>query len=286
LLVYNPENSNGAFCEYIGDIPVLDCPERSTYMKGESEIQKMIPEEKTLTHRGVIIALLLIAAWSITLIWTLSQKSELFHPAFQIALIAILTHLYTGLFITAHDSMHGSVAPYSKRLNDTLGRLCLVLYGWLDFDYLNRQHQLHHKTPGTQSDPDFFTGSSCFLWYLNFMRYYITLKQLCLMSMTFSLGVNLILIPSERLLLFWALPSLLSSLQLFYFGTYRPHYPDSNQPFMDEHRARSPVARGRLWSLLTCYNFGAYHLEHHHYPATPWWNLPKRPLCPPQKETT
>lgn len=242
--------------------------------------------EKTKTHQGIVIALLLITAWSITLTGTLSYRSESLHPALQIALIAILTHLYTGLFITAHDSMHGSVAPQSKRLNDAFGRLCLVLYGWLDFDSLNRQHHLHHKAPGTSSDPDFFTGSSCALWYLKFMRYYITFKQLCLMSMTFTLGVNLLLIPPDRLLLFWALPSLLSSLQLFYFGTYCPHSPDSNRPFMDEHRARSPVSRGKLWSLLTCYNFGAYHLEHHHYPATPWWNLPEQPLSHPHHKTT
>lgn len=232
-------------------------------------------KEKALSHQGVIIAVLLIAAWGITLTWTLSHKSELLHPILQIAMVAILTHLYTGLFITSHDSMHGSVAPDSKRLNDALGRLCLILYGWLNFDHLNRQHHSHHRTPGTPSDPDFCPGSSCLLWYLKFMRYYITMKQLCLISLTFTMATNLFLIPPGRLLEFWALPSLLSSLQLFYFGTYCPHRPDSNQPFIDEHRARSSISQGKLWSLLTCYNFGSYHLEHHHHPEIPWWKLPK-----------
>jgi beta-carotene ketolase (CrtW type) len=242
--------------------------------------EKVNSKEKAFTHQGIIVALSLIGAWSIILAWTLSHKSESFHPLLQIALVAILTYLYTGLFITAHDSMHGSVAPKSRKVNNALGRLSLVLYGWLNFEHLNQQHHTHHRSPGTHSDPDFFSGSSCLLWYLKFMRYYITLKQLCLMSLTFTLGVNLLLIPSERLLTFWALPALLSSLQLFYFGTYCPHRPDPNQPFRDDHRARSSVSQGKLWSLLTCYNFGAYHLQHHHHPEIPWWKLPEPSKVP------
>lgn len=243
-------------------------------------------KEKALHHQGIVIAILLIAAWSTSLTWTLSQKSESRHPLIQMVLVAILTHLYTGLFITAHDSMHGSVAPNSKRLNNALGRICLVLYGWLNFNQLIHYHHRHHRTPGTSSDPDFFTGSSCILWYLKFMRHYITLKQLCFMSLTFTAGVNLLLIPPGRLLEFWALPALLSSIQLFYFGTYRPHYPDSNRPFMDEHRARSSISGGKLWSFLTCYNFGCYHLEHHHHPEIPWWRLSEQAPTPSRKETT
>jgi beta-carotene ketolase (CrtW type) len=234
-------------------------------------------KENVSLQPGVVMALSLIASWSIALAWTLSQESESFHPLLQLALVALLTHLYTGLFITAHDSMHGSVAPKSNKLNNTFGRLSLTLFGWLNFENLKYHHHYHHKLPGTPSDPDFFTGSSGLLWYLKFMRYYITLKQLCLMSLTFTIGVNLLVIPPERLLTFWALPSLLSSIQLFYFGTYCPHRPDANRPFTDRHRARSSPSRGMLYSLLTCYNFGTYHLHHHHHPEIPWWSLPDAP---------
>ena len=72
-------------------------------------------------------------------------------------------------------------------------------------------------------------------------------------------------------MLFWALPSLLASLQLFYFGTYLPHRRDET-PFLDPHQARSN-GYSYLASLATCFHFG-YHHEHHADPSVPWWRLP------------
>ncbi len=78
--------------------------------------------------------------------------------------------------------------------------------------------------------------------------------------------------PVQNVLLFWALPAVLSSLQLFIFGTYLPHVPD-DPAFNDRHNARSNDYPAWL-SLLTCFHFG-YHHEHHLYPGVPWWRLPK-----------
>ena len=250
-------------------------------VRTRKEVKKMDSSTEFPTRRGAIVALFLISFWCIITGWALSRNTESLHFIIKIGLIAILTHLYTGLFITAHDAMHGSLVPGNTQFNNLLGRLSLIFYGWLDFDYLKKQHQKHHEFPGTSSDPDFYTGSSMILWYIKFMRYYVTLKQICLMSLTFSLAVHLLSIPPERLLMFWALPSLLSSLQLFYFGTFRPHQSDANRPFIDDHNARSSTSRGLLYSFLTCYNFGAFHLEHHHYPWIPWWKLPTVPATPP-----
>ncbi len=83
-----------------------------------------------------------------------------------------------------------------------------------------------------------------------------------------------LLILRERfptMLAFWALPAILSSIQLFYFGTYRPHHLNA-RPFADHHRARSDEF-SLLTSLLACFHFG-YHLEHHEMPWIPWWKLP------------
>jgi beta-carotene ketolase (CrtW type) len=78
-----------------------------------------------------------------------------------------------------------------------------------------------------------------------------------------------------NILLFFAVPGILSSLQLFYFGTFLPHrhVDDGGEAqFADHHRARSSDF-GYLLSLLTCFHFG-YHHEHHLQPGTPWWRLP------------
>ena len=74
--------------------------------------------------------------------------------------------------------------------------------------------------------------------------------------------------PYVNTLIFFAGCSILSAVQLFYFGTYLPH----RGPHVNEHRARSNDF-STLWSFLTCYHFG-YHLEHHRYPMVPWWRLP------------
>jgi beta-carotene ketolase (CrtW type) len=94
--------------------------------------------------------------------------------------------------------------------------------------------------------------------------------------MVLRVGVYLLLgARLENILLFFAVPGLLSSFQLFYFGTFLPHR-HLRQPgaaiFADQHRARSNQY-GYLASLLTCFHFG-YHHEHHDHPREPWWRLP------------
>lgn len=74
------------------------------------------------------------------------------------------------------------------------------------------------------------------------------------------------------ILLFWTLPLLLSSVQLFLFGTYLPHR-GSLGTTLKTHEVRS-WALPPLLSLLSCYHFG-YHWEHHRYPQVPWHLLPR-----------
>jgi beta-carotene ketolase (CrtW type) len=75
-----------------------------------------------------------------------------------------------------------------------------------------------------------------------------------------------------NLILFWIIPPLLSTFQLFYFGTYLPHR-ELSEPYTDAHRTRSNDYNV-FWSFLSCYHFG-YHWEHHEYTHIPWWRLPK-----------
>jgi beta-carotene ketolase (CrtW type) len=184
--------------------------------------------------------------------------------------VLLLTLLYTGLFITAHDSMHGVVVPRNRKLNDLFGRLAVTLYALFSFEKLCGEHARHHNAPVTDDDPDFHDGSYL-AWYLNFLWHYVTPLQLVKMAALFQIllfsGVQL-----ERLLLYFVAPSLLSTVQLFTFGTYLPHRR-ADAPFLDNHQARSNHY-STLWSFLTCYHFG-YHHEHHLYPYVPWWKLPE-----------
>ena len=65
---------------------------------------------------GILIALIIISAWLIHLVFSLTfLKVNLSDPLFYLN-IFIQAYLFTGLFITAHDSMHGTLSK-NKKLN-------------------------------------------------------------------------------------------------------------------------------------------------------------------------
>ncbi len=191
------------------------------------------------------------------------------------AVIALQCWLSVGLFILSHDAMHGSLAPFRPRLNRTIGRVALMLYGGIWYDDLVARHFAHHRSPGTEHDPDFYADGRPDLgrWFLAFFREYVTPGQMMRQTCVAALYLMVFHVPADRLLLFWAAPALLSAVQLFYFGTYLPHRHEA-AGFIDDHRARSNDFSYPL-SLATCFHFG-YHHEHHADPSVPWWNLPAR----------
>lgn len=189
--------------------------------------------------------------------------------------VALQTMCYTGLFITAHDAMHGTACWRHRRINDALGRVALVSYALFPFDSMVKAHHAHHDHPAhVDEDPDFHDGerTGFWGWYGTFLWRYIRVWQLVGMALIFNVLAHVAGIPESRLVVFWVLPSLLSTLQLFYFGTYLPHRR-GDPPYRDGHRARSNDFAPWL-SLMTCYHFG-YHWEHHAAPAAPWWRLPE-----------
>lgn len=178
--------------------------------------------------------------------------------------VLIQMHLYTGLFITAHDAMHGTVSPQNRNLNNFIGQLCTLLYAVFPFKKLNEKHHKHHKFVHTANDPDYHEGSFV-TWYYQFIKQYLSWWQIVVMAVIYNLAK--IYVPEKNLLMFWVLPSLLSTLQLFYFGTYLPH----KGVHQNQHQSKTQ-AKNHLWAFLSCYFFG-YHYEHHDSPGTPWWKL-------------
>jgi beta-carotene ketolase (CrtW type) len=237
-------------------------------------LQTLDTDPRLQTAVGLALALALMGALIASEVWALGffrfeGGGWLLAPG----LVALLSWLFVGLFIVAHDCMHGALAPRLPGLERPLGHLCVWLYAALDYDALRAAHRLHHALPGTSADPDFAPSASrtaFWPWYLRFLRRYVSVRQLIGLTAVFHVSVMLGA-PIAHLIVFWFLPAILSSLQLFLFGTYLPHRP-SQRPFLDDHRARSSAYPAWL-SLLTCFHFGLHH-EHHLHPATPWWRLP------------
>lgn len=189
------------------------------------------------------------------------------------ALVLALCWLNVGLFIVAHDAMHGSLAPRRPGVNRWAGRAALALYAGFSYDRLLPRHFDHHRHAGTAGDPDFSVDHPRHFWpwYGTFVRRYFGMRELAVLMAAVAVYVLLLGAPYPNLLLFWAVPAILSSIQLFLFGTYLPHRA-GEADFTDRHRTRSNDY-GVLASLFTCFHFG-YHHEHHAAPHLPWWRLP------------
>ncbi len=188
------------------------------------------------------------------------------------AIIAVQAWLSAGLFIIAHDAMHGALVPGRPRRNRAIGRLTLMIYAGLDYDRMMPAHHQHHRHTGTADDPDFCATNPRHApaWFLHFFGNYYTHVQLVRITVValvyLAMGANLL-----DITIFWALPALLALVQLFVFGTFLPHRHGESD-FVDHHKARS--GPGGLVSLISCFHFGGYHHEHHLNPGTPWWRLP------------
>ena len=225
---------------------------------------------------SITIAAVIVILWGFTAYISLFVLPEVKEMSIYavITTIAVRSFLHTGLFILAHDAMHGSLMPAYPKFNDWAGRIILGIYSFLSFSRMTECHHQHHRTPAQSTDPDFYPGS--FLpWFFHFMRGYIRDGQGAVifwgMSLFFYPLILIFHVPLLNAVLFWLLPQGLSALQLFYFGTYRPHKSPIGG-HTNAHRAASSSASPFL-SFLSCYHFD-YHWEHHQYPHLPWYKLP------------
>ncbi|WP_114778684.1 fatty acid desaturase [Botryobacter ruber] len=222
---------------------------------------------KQPTYTGVLIAFVIILSWFALLTYLLQAPVDFSSP-FTWLLFLVQTHLYTGLFITAHDAMHGVAAPGHPKLNRAVGTTAALLFAYNWYPRLLPRHHQHHRHVATAHDPDYHHGSF-WPWYFSFLKNYITWWQLVLMAITFN--VLKLFFPLENVVLYWMLPAILATFQLFYFGTYLPH---RGEHAPDNPHKSTTQAQNHLWAFISCYFFG-YHYEHHEKPYVPWWQLYK-----------
>ncbi|PKV76347.1 fatty acid desaturase [Pontibacter ramchanderi] len=218
-------------------------------------------------NRGIAIAAIIVACWFGLLVYLLRFPVDFTSPLPYLFML-LQTHMYTGLFITAHDAMHGVVAPGRPKLNRLIGTVTAFLFAYNWYPRLLPKHHQHHKHVATEEDPDYHHGSF-WPWYYSFLKNYITWWQIVLMAITYN--VLQLFFPLENVIMFWMVPAILATFQLFYFGTYLPHRGEH----APENKHKSGTQdKNHLWAFVSCYFFG-YHYEHHDKPYLPWWQLYK-----------
>jgi beta-carotene/zeaxanthin 4-ketolase len=221
---------------------------------------------------GILIAMLVILFWLLHLIYMFMHVDFALTNPWMYLHILIQSYLYTGLFITGHDAMHETIST-NKKTNQIIGYISAFLFAAMSYSRLKKNHFLHHNNPATAEDPDFYPKSQNFIsWWAVFMWRYITIYQLIIMAVVFNLLVHGLGIAQGKVIVYWALPAILGTLQLFWVGVYWPHCLP-HLPHMMPHKARTQK-KNHGWAMISCYFFG-YHWEHHQNPGIPWWKLYK-----------
>lgn len=217
---------------------------------------------------GVFMATLVLSTWLLVFVLNLWIPVSYSSPFTYLRLL-LQAHLFTGLFITAHDAMHGTVS-LNKKVNKFFGILSLSIHAYNSFGKMLPKHHEHHKHVASENDPDFHKGNpNFFVWYFKFLMEYVSIWQVVLVAITYNLLI--VVFPQPNVLLFYCIAPLVSTLQLFYFGTYLPHKGSHEEG--NPHKSRT-LKKNHFWAFITCYFFG-YHYEHHDAPQTPWWLLHK-----------
>lgn len=221
---------------------------------------------------GLIIALFIIGFWLVNTLVCLHSDLTTIPLFWLLVLILGQTFLNTGIFITAHDGMHGLICPFNNHLNNFIASVAVTLYGLFPFQKFKDRHLLHHGFPATPFDPDYHDDyhANFFSWYGQFMRKYMSWWQLSKLSLIVLSITYVGQISWLNLVLGWGLPLIFSSFQLFTFGTFFPHRQLKRDQRNTDHIHSLNLSP--FWSFIVCYNFG-YHWEHHQYPHLPWWKL-------------
>ena len=225
---------------------------------------------------GLSLCALVFGSWLALHLWALfAFKITASNWLLVLPIFSIQCWLSVGMFIIAHDAMHGSLVPGQARVNAVIGALLMFIYAGFGWRKLRDAHFDHHLHVGTAADPDFNADNprNFWPWYRLFLERYFGWWSMAYVWTIVLVYFIVFDAPMENIVLLYGLPAIASSIQLFYFGTYLPHRHES-EAFADHHRARTNRF-GRLASLISCFHFG-YHHEHHLSPSVPWWGLPQQ----------
>lgn len=232
------------------------------------------------TRRGLFLAAGILLGWLGSLLLLLPTTRG--DVPFVLLVLAVLvrTFLQTGLFIVAHDAMHGTLWPERAAANRRIGQAALLLYAALPYGRCQANHHRHHRHAGTPLDPDHHGEGRGSLqqWYPSFMAAYLSPSQITTLVLIWltlgTLAASRSASPVANVVLYCTVPTLLSSLQLFLVGTFIPHREtDPAPPSGGAHQPRTLPLPTWL-SFLSCYHFG-YHWEHHAFPDLAWHELPE-----------
>ena len=197
-----------------------------------------------------------------------------------------------GISLFTHEAVHGTLSR-DRKLNALAGALC-ALPVWQNYSAYRVLHLRHHDDQGGAHDPDHYanyTGRSWGVAVLNWLRlllgypvYIIAIPVLgwrhgswkaragIAAELALTVGVAAVawqLLPTAWIIHAWALPMLFINTMVNIRGMSQHTLLEHAD---DEVLGTRSILTGRLVRFFMCNE--NYHLEHHLYPAIPWYHLP------------
>ncbi len=195
-------------------------------------------------------------------------------------------------FSVIHDSIHRAVST-NTRLNDRVGQTGLdLVLPYVDLRMFRWAHILHHRFASGERDPDkAFNGAWWtlpFRWMAIDVCYFVYALQhgdkvakpflrACLRRLALVVAVIAVLSYfgyGLEVFMLWFLPSRLILLFLGFSFFWLPHVPHDVSQEENFTRATT-VRRGFEWLMNPVLQYQNYHLIHHLYPMTPFYNNEK-----------
>jgi beta-carotene hydroxylase len=192
-------------------------------------------------------------------------------------------------FSVVHDSLHRAIST-NTRLNDWIGQLALVLVApYVSLKLFRWGHILHHRFANGPRDPDRALHGPW--WQLPFRWLFIDVVYLIyairqgdkvsrpfliesywfavlfagLIAALTMLGYGL------DVLMMWFIPSRVIFLTLGFSFFWLPHVPHDTEQEKDFTRATT-IREGAEWFMGPALQNQNFHLIHHLYPMTPFYN--------------
>ena len=195
-------------------------------------------------------------------------------------------------FSVGHDAVHRSIST-NQRLNDWVGHVAVIIIApYINLNVFRWAHFKHHRHAGDARDPDgVFAGpwwSLPFRWAfvdvlyaIHLIRYPDQAVMKHLRPALLQAGVSVLVIASclasgygAEVLFLWFIPTRVAFLALGFAFFWLPHRPhDTSQA---ENFTRASTIRLGLEPLMTpLLQFQNFHLIHHLFPRTPFYNNAK-----------
>lgn len=193
-------------------------------------------------------------------------------------------------FSVVHDSIHRAIST-DRRLNDWLGQATvLALSPMVSLGLFRWGHIQHHRYAMDERDPDFVLHGGpawtlplrwafidvWYFWYVVRSKdpvAYRNLRLTLVMTVTTLLAFAVLIVAGYGMyvLALWFIPSRLAVIMLGFSFFWLPHAPhDVSQA--DNFTRATTVREGLEWLMTPLLQYQNYHLSHHLYPSTPFYN--------------